>query len=77
MAIPKSKRSGGPKTSSGKLNASKNALKTGAYTSTIVLPGESEEDFEKLHQQFMNDFIPSDVAEALWFMNWQALHGRN
>ena len=64
MAIPKSKRSGGPKTSSGKLNASKNALKTGAYTSTIVLPGESEEDFEKLHQQFMNDFIPSDVAES-------------
>ena len=64
MAIPKSKRSGGPKTSSGKLNASKNALKTGAYTSTIVLPGESEEDFEKLHQQFMNDFVPSDVAES-------------
>ena len=64
MAIPKSKRSGGPKTSSGKLNASKNALKTGAYSSMIVLPGESEEDFEKLHQQFMNDFIPSDVAES-------------
>jgi len=64
MAIPKSKRSGGPKTSSGKLNASKNALKTGAYSSTIVLPGESEEDFEKLHQQFMSDFMPSDVAES-------------
>lgn len=64
MAIPKSKRSGGPKTSSGKLSASKNALKTGAYSSTIVLPGESEEDFEKLHQQFMNDFMPNDVAES-------------
>ena len=64
MAIPKSKRSGGPKTSSGRLNASKNALKTGAYSSMIVLPGESEEDFEKLHEQFMNDFIPSDVAES-------------
>ena len=64
MAIPKSKRSDGPKTSSGRLNASKNALKTGAYSSMIVLPGESEEDFEKLHEQFMNDFIPSDVAES-------------
>lgn len=64
MAIPKSKRSGGPKTSSGKLNASKNALKTGAYSSMIVLPGESEEDFEKLHEQFINDFMPSDVAES-------------
>jgi len=64
MAIPKSKRSGGPKTSSGRLNVSKNALKTGAYTSMIVLPGESEEEFEKLHQQFMNDFMPNDVAES-------------
>lgn len=64
MAIPKSKRSGGPKTSSGRLNASKNALKTGAYSSMIVLPGESEDDFEKLHEQFMNDFMPSDVAES-------------
>jgi hypothetical protein len=64
MAIPKSKRSGGPKTSSGRLNASKNALKTGAYSSMIVLPGESEEEFEKLHQQFMNDFMPNDVAES-------------
>ncbi len=64
MAIPKSKRSGGPKTLYGKLNASKNALKTGAYTSMIVLPGELEEDFEKLHEQFINDFMPSDVAES-------------
>ena len=64
MAIPKSKRSGGPKTQSGKLNTSKNALKTGAYSSMIVLPGESEEDFEKLHEQFLNDFMPSDVAES-------------
>jgi hypothetical protein len=64
MAIPKSKRSGGPKTSSGRLHVSKNALKTGAYSSMIVLPGESEEDFEKLHEQFMNDFMPSDVAES-------------
>jgi hypothetical protein len=64
MAIPKSKRSGGPKTLSGKLNASKNALKTGAYSSMIVLPGESEEDFKKLHEQFINDFMPSDVAES-------------
>lgn len=64
MTIPKSKRSGGPKTLSGRLNASKNALKTGAYSAMIVLPGESEDDFEILHEQFMNDFMPSDVAES-------------
>lgn len=78
MAIPKSKRSGGPKTLSGKLKASKNALKTGAYSSMIVLPGESEEDFEKLHEQFINDFMPSDVAESamvyeLASLSWKRL----
>ncbi len=64
MSIPKSRRSGGPRTVSGKSNASRNALKTGAYSKIMVLPDESEEEFEKLHQQFINDFMPSDVAES-------------
>ena len=48
MRILKSKRSGGPRSLSGKLNASRNSLKTGAYSKSIVLPNESEEDFKKL-----------------------------
>ena len=64
MRILKSKRSGGPRSLSGKLNASRNSLKTGAYSKSIVLPSESEEDFEKLYHQYMDDFMPMDVAES-------------
>ena len=64
MGMLKSKRSGGPRSSSGKLNASRNSLKTGAYSKSIVLPNESEEDFKKLFHQYMDDFMPTDVAES-------------
>lgn len=59
------KRSGGPKSESGKLVAASNALKTGAYSmSTIILPGESEAEFNELVEQFSRDFAPSDIAEV-------------
>jgi len=65
MAIQKSNRSGGPKTAEGKLAVSNNALKTGSYSSRAVLPGESEEDFKQLQEQFLKDFLPKNVAESL------------
>jgi len=65
MTIPKSKRSGGPKTAEGKLAVASNALKTGSYSSRAVLPGESEEDFKQLQDQFIKDFLPKNVAESL------------
>jgi hypothetical protein len=65
MRILKSKRSGGPKTAEGKLAISNNALKTGSYSSRAVLPGESEEDFKQLQDQFVKDFFPKNVAESL------------
>jgi hypothetical protein len=61
---PLRKRSGGPQTDEGKKSSSRNALKTGAYSSLIVLPGESEEDFKSLEEQFLLDFSPRDIAEA-------------
>ncbi|MEY4571597.1 MAG: hypothetical protein RLZ10_808 [Bacteroidota bacterium] len=65
MAIQRSNRSGGPKTAAGKLAVSSNALKTGSYSSRAVLPGESEEDFKQLQDQFVKDFLPKNVAESL------------
>ena len=65
MAIQRSNRSGGPKTAEGKLAVSNNALKTGSYSSRAVLPGESEEDFKQLQDQFVKDFLPKNVAESL------------
>ena len=64
MALPKPKRSGGPKTVAGKLAVSQNATKTGAYASLVVLPGEQESEFDELLQQFQHDFKPQDVAES-------------
>ena len=65
MAIQRSNRSGGPKTAEGKLAISNNALKTGSYSSRAVLPGESEDDFKQLQDQFVKDFLPKNVAESL------------
>jgi hypothetical protein len=65
MAIQRSNRSGGPKTEAGRLAVASNALKTGSYSSRAVLPGESEEDFKQLQDQFIKDFLPKNVAESL------------
>ena len=63
MVIKNSKRSGGPKTSKGKLVASQNSLKTGSYSSLVILSQESEEEFSQLLDQFNHDFKPVDVIE--------------
>lgn len=61
--IPKSNRSGGPKTMAGKAVASQNSLQTGVYTNLVVLPGEIESEFYQLENQFIQDFSPQDIAE--------------
>lgn len=78
VGIPKSTRSGGPKTETGKVASSRNALKTGAYSSMAVISGESEEDFRGLHEEFLTSFKPSDVAESsmvreLAVLTWKKL----
>ena len=64
MVIKNPKRSGGPKSSEGKLVASQNSLKTGSYSSLAVLPNESPEEFNQLVTQFHRDFHPADVIET-------------
>ena len=61
---PKSLRSGGPRTGKGRVAASRNALKSGVYSAMVVIPGESEEDFRQMHDQFVADFFPRDIAEG-------------
>lgn len=58
------KRAGGPKTEAGKLIISKNAVKTGVYSELLLLPGESQNDFEALEAQFDRDFKPQDAVEV-------------
>lgn len=62
-SVTKSNRSGGPRTDEGKKIASKNALKTGAYSNTLILPGEDESQFRQIEDQFLRDFHPEDMAE--------------
>jgi hypothetical protein len=62
-SVTKSNRSGGPQTDEGKKIASKNALKTGAYSNTLILPGEDESQFRQIEDQFLRDFHPEDMAE--------------
>jgi hypothetical protein len=62
--IPKTKRSGGPKTAAGKLVASQNSLKTGTYSSLAVLPNEDQEEFNQLISQYNHDFHPKDIVET-------------
>ena len=61
---PKSLRSGGPRTDEGRVASSRNALKSGVYSAMVVIPGESEEDFRQMHDQFVADFFPRDIAEG-------------
>jgi len=62
-SVTKSNRSGGPQTNEGKKIASQNALKTGAYSNTLILPGEDESQFRQIEDQFIRDFHPEDMAE--------------
>ena len=62
-SVTKSNRSGGPRSDEGKKITSSNALKTGAYSNTLILPGEDESQFRQIEDQFVRDFRPEDMAE--------------
>jgi hypothetical protein len=49
------------------------ALKHGAYSATVVLPGESQADFEKLHRDLITEYAPSGVHEEHIIMNMARL----
>jgi hypothetical protein len=79
--MTQSKRTGGPKTEAGKMASAKNAIKTGAYSTLIILPGESEKDFQELEQQFVSDFSPEDIVAAtmvhnLTVLTWKKLRAQ-
>ena len=60
------KKSTGPKTQGGKLMSSKNAITYGIFSSSPLLPSESEQDFEALKKDVMAVFPPVDAVAAGW-----------
>jgi len=64
-SVTKSKSSGGPQSDDGKKIASRNSLKTGTYSKLVVLPNESQQEFDQLVEQFQKDFYPKDAVEMM------------
>jgi hypothetical protein len=78
VGIPKTKRGGGPKTEAGKLASSGNAMRSGAYSNQVTILGESQEDFQKLFDEFVTSLRPEGGIEQslvyeLAFITWKKL----
>lgn len=68
------KRTGGPKTAEGKKAASRNAVKTGAYSAVTVLPFENQNEFNELVAQYEQDFAPQDIAQIAMVRQLASIH---
>jgi hypothetical protein len=49
----------GPTSAEGKAASRMNALKTGLYAKSLVIPGESRDEFDELVQQFNHQYRPT------------------
>ena len=58
-------RGGGPTTAVGKSNSSRNATKHGMYSPSVVLPSESEFEFNALKQEFIDEHSPRDTVQLM------------
>ena len=54
----------GPRTEEGKARSAQNSLKHGCFSRNIILPGESQEEFDAFHQGFINDYRPQGQSES-------------
>ena len=57
-------KSRGPKTEEGRRAVSLNAVKHGLTAETVVLPNESEEQYEAELQAYLDHFAPANKPEA-------------
>ncbi len=53
----------GPRTEEGKQRSSQNSLKHGLFAKTIVLPGESQEEFDALREGLIKEYAPDEPSE--------------
>ena len=58
-------RGGGPTTAVGKSNSSRNATKHGMYSPSVVLPSESEFEFNMLKQEFIDEHSPRGSVQLM------------
>jgi hypothetical protein len=55
----------GPRTERGKLASSRNALKHGLSTGTVLIPGENEKEFEALRDTLRREHQPADATDQM------------
>ena len=67
--LPKVKKSGGPTSKKGKKAVSQNALKSGVYSRSIVLPNEDKTVYQQLVSRYVQEFKPADMAETTMATN--------
>ena len=74
---PDSHHATGPRTPEGKQKSSRNATTHGCCSKTVILPGESQEEFDQLLEDWTGDYQPAHAADRvlvekavreLWFM---------
>lgn len=65
MSATSASVSTGPRTAEGKTISSQNALKHGLRANKLILPGESQEDFELLREDLVAEYQPTNTTEAL------------
>ena len=65
----------GPRTEAGKAISSMNSLRHGLTSRKVVLPGENQADFDRLHNELLGDHAPvgaleteivAEIAACLW-----------
>jgi hypothetical protein len=75
---PPARHSTGPRTKAGKAVSSRNSRTHGCCSKQLVIQGESQEEFDELLQDWMEDYRPrgkstrmlvQDAAEAQWVLN--------
>src|SRR5215831_13182290 len=54
----------GPRTEAGKAISSMNSLKHGLTSRRVVLPGEDQSGFDRLHEQLLADHAPAGALET-------------
>jgi hypothetical protein len=72
------RKSTGPRTPEGKAASSQNRLAHGLCSSSLILPGETQADFDELRQKTLTTFAPltaeetlltDQLTQALWRLN--------
>ena len=57
-------KSTGPRTAEGKAAVAQNAVKHGLRAQAVVLPGEEPDQYDRYHQEMMDQLHPEDLPET-------------